>query len=118
VGHVSSGSIYRGTRVFDHGTLRVEEDLSCPRLRRFFAAHPENLFGFTERDEPNCSFRRPPCTFYSGTKALAEDLVRDESRSYIWRVRLPSNEKNNRRNLLWQLQDGLQLFDTEFTFSP
>jgi UDP-glucose 4,6-dehydratase len=110
-GHVTSGSIYTGAKVFDQRTLRVEKDLSCSAVRRLFEAHPERFCGFTELDEPNFSFRRPPCTFYSGTKALAEELVRNESQSYIWRLRLPYNQHDDRRNLLWRLQDGLQLCD-------
>jgi len=110
-GHVSSGSIYAGAKLFEQGTFRVEEDLSSPAVRQLFAAHPERFRGFTELDEPNFSFRHPPCTFYSGTKALAEELVRNQSQSYIWRVRLPFNEKDDPRNLLLRLQDDLRLCD-------
>jgi dTDP-4-dehydrorhamnose reductase len=116
-GHVSSGSIYRGAKVLGQRTLSVEEDLSCPVVRRLFEAHPERFRGFTELDEPNFSFRRPPCTFYSGTKALAEELVCNESQGYIWRLRLPFNEQDDRRNLLWRLQDGPKLFDAAHSLS-
>ena len=36
---------------------------------------PEKIHGFTETDAPNFSFRDPPCSFYSGTKALGEEVV-------------------------------------------
>jgi dTDP-4-dehydrorhamnose reductase len=48
-GHVSSGCIYNGTRSADGG--------------------------FTEDDPPNFSFRQNNCSFYSGTKALGEELL-------------------------------------------
>jgi UDP-glucose 4,6-dehydratase len=49
LGHVSSGCIYTGKK--SDGT------------------------GFTEQDEPNFSWTQNNCSFYSGTKALAEKIV-------------------------------------------
>jgi dTDP-4-dehydrorhamnose reductase len=51
-GHVSSGCIYSGRRADGEG--------------------------WTEDDEPNFSFRSPPCSFYSGTKALGEEVLRGQ----------------------------------------
>ena len=48
-GHISSGCIYSGRR--DDGN------------------------GWTEEDEPNFSFRSPPGSFYSDTKALGEEVL-------------------------------------------
>jgi dTDP-4-dehydrorhamnose reductase len=106
--HVSSGSIYSGAKVFENGRLRVEEDLCQPATRELFMAHPEKFRGFSEVDEPNFSFKRSPCSFYSGTKALAEEAVRNTP-CYIWRFRLPFNEQDEPLNFLSQLQDGLKL---------
>jgi len=103
-GHVSSGSIYCGAKITMNGQFHVEEDLSLENVRSLFAAHPEKFRGFTEQDEPNFSFRSI-CTFYSGTKALAEEALRS-SRSYIWRFRLPFNELDEPANFLSQLQDS------------
>src|SRR5438552_13594602 len=72
-GHVSSGCIYSGAKVLENGAPHIERDLTEPRLQRLFAQHPERFRGFTEFDEPNFSFRALPCSFYSGTKALAEE---------------------------------------------
>ena len=48
-GHVSSGCIYSGER--------------------------PGGGGWKEEDEPNFCFRQPPCSFYSGTKALGEEVL-------------------------------------------
>ena len=111
LGHVSSGSIYTGSKVLEEGSLRTEEDLRLPSARAAFALHPETFLGFTELDAPNFSFKQPPCTFYSGTKALAEEALRD-SPAYIWRLRLPFNERDEPDNFLSQLQDGFKSQDS------
>lgn len=101
-GHVSSGSIYSGARIFDNGSSRIEEDLALPATRRLFATHPELFRGFSESDEPNFSFKAAPCTFYSGTKALAEEALNAE-KAYLWRLRLPFNEQDDPSNFLSQI---------------
>lgn len=58
---------------------------------------------FSERDTPNFSFRSPPVSFYSGTKALAEEVIVGGN-CYIWRVRLPFDEFDGPRNYLSKLQ--------------
>jgi dTDP-4-dehydrorhamnose reductase len=101
-GHVSSGSIYAGSKVIEDGKERIEKDLGSSEVRRLFAAHPGRFRGFSEEDEANFSFRRPPCSFYSGTKALAEEAIHELGQSYIWRLRLPFNGRNEPCNLLCQ----------------
>lgn len=103
-GHVSSGSIFTGAKIADNGEPYFEPDLEGAAVRQLFGAHPERFYGFSELDEPNFSFRNPPCTFYSGTKALAEEALREEPQSYVWRLRLPFNEQPDPQNLLSQLQ--------------
>jgi dTDP-4-dehydrorhamnose reductase len=110
-GHVSSGSIYVGAKVADRGRMRIEKDLNQPETRRLFAEHPENIYGFTEWDEPNFSFRHTPCNFYSGTKALAEEAIRGVGQSYVWRPRMLFNECDESRNLLWKLQNYAKAYD-------
>ena len=102
-GHVSSGSIYSGAKVFDKGELTVRRDLDDTELLELFADHPDRFLGFTELDEPNCSFRNPSCNFYSGTKALAEEAIQDIGQSYVWRLKLPFNEREEVCNWLWQM---------------
>jgi dTDP-4-dehydrorhamnose reductase len=77
-GHVSSGCIYSGSR-------------------------PDGR-GFTETDTPNFTFRSPPCSFYSGTKALGEEVLAGVPNAYIWRLRIPFDHVDNPRNYLSKLQ--------------
>ena len=111
-GHVSSGSIFVGAKVAaEWGRMRIERDLNQPEIRRLFAEHPEKIYGFTEWDEPNFSFRHAPCNFFSGTKALAEEAIRGVGQSYIWRPRMPFNECDETRNLLSKLQHYARVYD-------
>jgi len=110
-GHVSSGSIYSGAKVADNGRMRIERDLNQPEMRRLFAEHPERICGFTELDEPNFSFRHALCNFYSGTKALAEEAIKEVGQCYIWRPRMLFNEFNEPRNLLSKLQHYERVYD-------
>jgi dTDP-4-dehydrorhamnose reductase len=76
-GHVSSGCIYTGCR-------------------------PDGS-GFTEEDAPNFSFRQDNCSFYSGSKALGEEVLAGYSNIYIWRVRIPFDQFEHPRNYLTKL---------------
>ncbi len=76
-GHVSSGCIYTGSR--SDGT------------------------GFTETDVPNFTFRTNNCSFYSGTKALGEEVLAGKPDVYIWRLRIPFDQRDNPRNYLTKL---------------
>jgi len=110
-GHVSSGCIYSGAKVGENGAMRVERDLSAPRLQQRFAEHPEQFHGFSESDEPNFSFRYPPCSFYSGTKALAEESLRGLGQNYIWRPRMVFDEVDHPRNYLSRLQAYAKVYN-------
>jgi len=90
-GHVSSGCIYSG-RKSDGG-------------------------GWTEEDEPNFSFRNGPCSFYSGTKALGEEVLKDAKNCYIWRLRIPFNEEISPRNYLQKLLHYSSLLEAENSIS-
>jgi dTDP-4-dehydrorhamnose reductase len=112
-GHVSSGSIYTGAKVpAEWGQMRIERNLNRPQVRRLFEEHPEQFRGFTEWDEPNFSFRHPPCNFYSGSKALAEEAIHNMGRNYIWRPRMFFNERDEPRNLLSQFLRCERICDT------
>jgi dTDP-4-dehydrorhamnose reductase len=73
-GHVSSGCIFTGAKP-DGG-------------------------GFTESDPPNFSFRKNNCSFYSGCKALGEELLNGAENCFIWRLRIPFNEIDGPRNYI------------------
>jgi dTDP-4-dehydrorhamnose reductase len=116
-GHVSSGSIYTGAKVLRGDTLEIEKNLGRADVLELFEAHPERFFGFTETDEPNFSFRAEPCNFYSGTRALAEEAIRDIGQSYIWRIRQPFNERQEPCNWLSRLQRKNEVPDCINSFS-
>lgn len=110
-GQVSSGCIYAGAKVTVNGQTRTERDLSKPGLRSLLDDSPEAIQGFTEEDEPNFSFRHPPCSFYSGTKALAEEAIRGLGRGYLWRLRIPFDELDGPRNYLSKIQRYAKVYD-------
>lgn len=84
-GHVSSGCIYQGSR-------------------------PGGA-GFREHDPPNFCFRTDNCSYYSGAKALGEELLTDFPECYIWRVRLPFHSSHEPRNYLSKLLTYERLLD-------
>ena len=90
-GHVSSGCIYSGRKT--------------------------DGAGWTEEDEPNFSFRNGPCSFYSGTKALGEEVLKDAKNCYIWRLRIPFNEEKSPRNYLQKLLHYSSLLEAENSIS-
>jgi dTDP-4-dehydrorhamnose reductase len=110
-GHVSSGCIYSGAKVVTNGRERVEPDLTRPDLHALVEKSPQAIHGFSETDEPNFSFRRPPCSFYSGTKALGEEAIAGLGQSYIWRLRIPFDEFDSGRNYLSKLQRYPKVYD-------
>jgi dTDP-4-dehydrorhamnose reductase len=90
-GHVSSGCIYNGARP-DGG-------------------------GFTEEDAPNFTFRSPPCSFYSGTKALGEEVLAGRPEVYVWRLRIPFEPVDNPRNYLTKLMRYPRLLEATNSIS-
>lgn len=84
-GHVSSGCIYVGDG--PHGQ------------------------GFGETDPPNFTFRNGNCSFYSGCKALAEELLHGAENCYIWRLRIPFSRLDSPRNYLSKLMRYDRLLD-------
>jgi dTDP-4-dehydrorhamnose reductase len=110
-GHVSSGCIYSGAKVKMNGQVRAEKDLCRPDLRELVEKEPSAIHGFTETDAPNFTFRDPPCSFYSGTKALGEEAILGVGRSYIWRLRIPFDEFDGSRNYLSKVQRYPKVYD-------
>lgn len=90
-GHVSSGCIYSGQRPDGNGWL--------------------------ETDSPNFSFRSPPCSFYSGTKAMGEEVLGGASDCYVWRLRIPFNHENSPRNYLCKVLNYDRLLEAENSVS-
>lgn len=59
-----------------------------------------NPNGWSEDDTPNFSFDFNNCSFYTGTKVMAEEVVKQYQKSYIWRIRLPYENVHNERNYI------------------
>jgi dTDP-4-dehydrorhamnose reductase len=110
-GHVSSGCIYSGAKVVENGRTRAEKDLTRPELRALVEKSPQSIHGFNEKDTPNFSFRDGPCSFYSGTKALAEEAMLGIGQSYLWRLRIPFDEFDSARNYLSKVQRYPKVYD-------
>jgi dTDP-4-dehydrorhamnose reductase len=110
-GHVSSGCIYSGAKVFENGKTRVGKDFTKPELRALVEKSPQAIHGFTETDTPNFSFRDGPCSFYSGSKALGEEAIAGIGQSYVWRLRIPFDEFDNARNYLSKVQRYQKVYD-------
>lgn len=90
-GHVSSGCIFTGRRA--------------------------DGVGFRETDAPNFSFRTNNCSFYSGTKALGEEVLAEARDCFIWRLRIPFNEVDSPRNYLTKLMRYDRLLEAENSLS-
>lgn len=90
-GHVSSGCIYSG-RQPDGG-------------------------GWREDDPPNFCFRSGHCSFYSGTKALGEEVISGAPSCYMWRLRIPFNHEAGPRNYLTKIMTYDRLLEAENSVS-
>jgi dTDP-4-dehydrorhamnose reductase len=110
-GHVSSGCIYSGAKISAGGKVRTEKDMNRPELKALVEKERGAIHGFTETDVPNFTFRDPPCSFYSGTKALGEEAILGVGRSYIWRLRIPFDEYDGNRNYLSKVQRYSKVYD-------
>ncbi|MCX6874500.1 MAG: sugar nucleotide-binding protein [Verrucomicrobia bacterium] len=110
-GHVSSGCIFVGCQVATENGWVTEKDMTRPEVRALAKTSPAKLRGFDETMTPNFSFRDPPCSFYSGTKALGEEVIRDVGNNYIWRLRIPFDEIDNQRNYLSKILRYAKTYD-------
>ena len=90
-GHVSSGCIYSGRR-------------------------PDGS-GWREDDHPNFSFRSSPCSFYSGSKALGEEVLEEAENCFVLRLRIPFNHQPSPKNYLHKLLNYENLLEVENSVS-
>ena len=105
LGFVSSGCIYTGAKVRKEcGTWAVEDRLTEPLISELLGKRSDRVQGFSEKDEPNFCFPHNNCSFYSGTKALAEVVMTGFPDFYVWRLRIPFDELDGPRNYLSKVQ--------------
>ena len=105
LGFVSSGCIYTGAKVRKEcGTWAVEDRLTEPLVSELLSKRSDRVAGFSETDDPNFCFAHNNCSFYSGTKALAEEVMAGFPDFYVWRIRIPFDEFDGPRNYLSKVQ--------------
>ncbi len=90
-GHVSSGCIFSGER--------------------------PGGGGFREDDAPSFSFRTNHCSFYSGTKALGEEVLAGAQECFVWRLRIPFSEVDSPRNYLTKVMRYARLLEATNSLS-
>jgi dTDP-4-dehydrorhamnose reductase len=110
-GHISSGCIYSGCLIEREGRWIPEKNMNQDYVRTIASNEPSRIKGFDETFNPNFCFNDGPCSYYSGTKALAEEAIRGIGDSYIWRLRIPFNEINQSRNYLTKIQSYEKVYD-------
>ena len=105
LGFVSSGCIYTGAKVRKEcGAWAVEDRLTEPLVSELLSKRSDRIAGFSETDQPNFCFTHNNCSFYSGTKALAEEVMLQFPDYYVWRLRIPFDEFDGSRNYLSKVQ--------------
>jgi len=105
LGCVSSGCIYDGAWFLSpSGTWEIKHDLNLPELQKKLTERSPEVRGFTENDPPNFTFEQNNCSFYSGTKAVAEKMLKNFPQTYVWRLRIPFDEFDSARNYLSKIQ--------------
>jgi dTDP-4-dehydrorhamnose reductase len=110
LGAVSSGCIYSGAKVRpDDGTWTIRQDLNAPDLAGPLGSRSATIRGFSEDDAPNFTLENGS-SFYSGTKAIAEKTLLDFPTTYLWRLRIPFEERDHPRNYLSKLQTYPKLY--------
>ena len=104
------------------GTIRgVCEDLRVPWGQIssgciFTGSLPDGA-GFTESDLPNFSFRQNNCSFYSGCKALGEEVLDGAEECWVWRLRIPFNNIASPRNYVTKMMSYERLLDATNSLS-
>lgn len=105
LGTVSSGCIYQGAKIRrKDGTWGVEDRLTEPLISELLEQRSPLVKGFAEDDDPNFCFEHDNCSFYSGTKAVAEKILVGFPEFYVWRLRIPFDEFDGARNYLSKIQ--------------
>jgi len=95
VGTCFVGCIFSGAKVNEGGRMRVEKDLTAAGVEETGGETAGGVGGIYRGRRAEFSFRDGPCSFYSGSKALAEEAINGAGKSYVWRLRIPFDEQDN-----------------------
>jgi dTDP-4-dehydrorhamnose reductase len=110
LGAVSSGCVFSGAKVqADDGSWSIREDLNAPDLAGLLGSRSPRIRGFSETDAANFTFETGG-SFYSGTKAITEKILIEFPSAYVWRLRMPFEERDHPRNYLAKLQTYAKLY--------
>lgn len=96
--HVSSACIFSGEKRIRWTPPRpIDPDFGKVKEPEF------EFIGYTENEVPNFTFRDRYCSYYSGTKAMGEELITKFDNVWICRLRMPFNQIDGPRNYLSKL---------------
>jgi dTDP-4-dehydrorhamnose reductase len=110
LGAISSGCIYTGVKVQQSdGSWAIRDNLNASDLAGPLSSRSPKIRGFDEGDPANFTFETSS-SFYSGTKAIAEKVLLAFPSTYIWRLRMPFEERDHPRNYLSKLQTYPKLY--------
>jgi nucleoside-diphosphate-sugar epimerase len=66
----------------------------------FYYGQKPDGSGFRETDAPNFDFRHNNAGFYSGCKALAEEVISEHPQTWLWRLRYPFSRFHHKKNYI------------------
>jgi len=98
------------------GQICKDRDIILGHLSSGCVFNGYTIGGYKEDDEVGLSFRTN-CSFYTGTKVMAEDSLINVDKKYIWRIRLPFDCFSNPRNYLTKLMKFDRLIVAENSLS-
>lgn len=114
--HISTGCLYQGAKVeFGHEDL-VKPNLMDDDVLDAWMRFPEKFRGWSEDDAPHLHFDAR-CGVYTGSKELAESVVRPYDKAWICRIRLPFDHVDHPRNYITKLLTYEKLVDQINSFS-
>jgi len=104
-GEIQKGECIKGNVGLPVIISNVCQELNIPMLHIstgcIYTGHDKI---WSESDPPNFSFRENNCSFYSGSKALAEELLETNEKCYVLRPRIPfDNDIKNPRSFLYKI---------------
>ncbi len=117
LGVVSCGCVFAGGWVQNEsGAWVVRENLQTEDLALFLASRSARVRGFADDDAPNATLENFG-SFYSGTMAATENVLRQFPDTYIWRLNVPFAERDHPRNFLTKVQTSPQLLQRWNSFT-
>jgi len=126
--HVSDGCIYDGSKRERNIRIRPIDEMYSPLMKVNDTLKTNTVIddvvksefsytAYTEEDVPNFGFRDQFSSFYSGSKAMGEELLNNSSTTYICRLKMPFNNQSTHRNYLRKLATHEKLLSVSNSIS-